>query len=533
MNPTEHSTLSIPPASATPSAPDDTAEAPTKANKLLCLCDSPTLQTGFARVAKNLITRWHGTGFFEQIWVWGIGYNGFPHGIDFLANRICPGSNPGAPLWYDPLNTRMFVNSLDNDHVGDTEGGFTHVWIMQDTFSLAQMAPWLKQACAKSGAASFLYFPVDAPLDPKWSAIIEAVDVPVAYCQYGIKEAIYALLQPLADEAAYNRFQEEVRALLEDVKVASPVKKSIRLQRDEQAAQMQKQRKYDEERAMATQRLLAIGHGVDATVYKPLVHAEDGASVKYETRKKMFGGLVKPTDFLMINVSQHQKRKGLAQSLLVLRDLKGMAALGGHVDFAPKLYLHMAGENPQEGTNLKEVATQLGLVNGVDVFYADGAFSNGHAKISEENLNYIYNCADLLLTTSYGEGWGLPITEAMAAGVPVAGPRHTSIGEILGDGRGILFDTLGIDVIVHDNSRVRPRSDTNDAARRILDAALCDPAEPGSLARIAIRGMEWARGEALNWDRIAAQWMGLFEGSIRKGSTQRRRGAESRKQAVV
>jgi glycosyltransferase involved in cell wall biosynthesis len=34
------------------------------------------------------------------------------------------------------------------------------------------------------------------------------------------------------------------------------------------------------------------------------------------------------------------------------------------------------------------------------------------------------------LSTSLGEGWGLGVTEALAAGLPVAVPRHTSCLEI-------------------------------------------------------------------------------------------------------
>jgi hypothetical protein len=37
--------------------------------KLLALCDSPTAETGFARVAKNLLPRWLKV---ERAWTWAV-----------------------------------------------------------------------------------------------------------------------------------------------------------------------------------------------------------------------------------------------------------------------------------------------------------------------------------------------------------------------------------------------------------------------------------------------------------------------------
>jgi glycosyltransferase involved in cell wall biosynthesis len=490
--------------------------------KLLCLCDSPTLQTGFARVSYNLISRWLKTAFFEQIWVWGIGYNGFPHHISGLENRICPASTHKHDLWYDPVNLNRFVKSLDNDAVGETPGGFTHVFILQDTFALAGMAGKFADACRRNNVASWLYFPVDAPLAAAWTPILAAVDVPVAYGEYGRSEAGKALLTPMADRAAFSATMAQMDKAMEQKGLTKPQRQSIKDQRADELRKLQTMDQVDELRRSKIAVLKTIPHGADTTIYHPITEPKAGELSKFQARQEMFHGLVGPTDFLMINVSQHQKRKGLAQSLIVLRDFKALRP-----DLAPKLYLHMSSSNPDEGTNLREVSKQLGLVDGEDVFYADHDFANGHALKSESTLNVIYNAADLLLTTSYGEGWGCPITEAMAAGLPVAGPRHTSISEIMGEGRGILFGTLGHDMIIGDNSRLRPRTDTNDAARRIIEAIVTDPEKEGSLSSHAIRALAWVRGDFLNWDRIAGEWMEMFKAASQesgRGVEQRRRG---------
>lgn len=51
----------------------------------------------------------------------------------------------------------------------------------------------------------------------------------------------------------------------------------------------------------------------------------------------------------------------------------------------------------------------------------------------------LYRGARLLVFPSLFEGWGLPITEAMSLGVPIAAARSTCIPEQLGDA-GVLFD---------------------------------------------------------------------------------------------
>lgn len=54
-------------------------------------------------------------------------------------------------------------------------------------------------------------------------------------------------------------------------------------------------------------------------------------------------------------------------------------------------------------------------------------------NVSEEELNDIYNLADVLVYPSFYEGFGLPSLEAMAAGTPVICSNSTSLPEVVGD----------------------------------------------------------------------------------------------------
>jgi len=114
-----------------------------------------------------------------------------------------------------------------------------------------------------------------------------------------------------------------------------------------------------------------------------------------------------------------------------------------------------------------------------------------HAGLSEEDLvltDYVpdtdlaklYKAASLFVFPSTHEGFGLPILEAMACGVPAIGSNSTSVPEVVGDPRA-LFDPLSVDSIT-------------EKIVQVLD----DPLWAAELGR---RGAE--RAKTFSWARTA------------------------------
>lgn len=81
---------------------------------------------------------------------------------------------------------------------------------------------------------------------------------------------------------------------------------------------------------------------------------------------------------------------------------------------------------------------------GTDVWaWPDGKEVRMVHDLGRNELAWLYNLASdngCLLMDTGNEGLGMPILEAFWVGVPVVGMNHTAIGELLAEGRGLLFE---------------------------------------------------------------------------------------------
>jgi glycosyltransferase involved in cell wall biosynthesis len=160
-------------------------------------------------------------------------------------------------------------------------------------------------------------------------------------------------------------------------------------------------------------------------------------------------------------------------SLSAKRPHKNLMALIGALARVPaeqRPLLILPGYRTDHETQLRERAAAAGVQDEVRFL----------SWISPEELEGIWAVAQAFVYPSLYEGFGLPVLEAMARGVPVACSNASSLPEVAGDA-ALLFDP-------HDESAIA------DSLQRLLsDPALCrDLRERGT-----------ARVERFTWERTA------------------------------
>ena len=121
---------------------------------------------------------------------------------------------------------------------------------------------------------------------------------------------------------------------------------------------------------------------------------------------------------------------GEAPSKNTGRLIEAMALVANKV---PALTLKIAGVNPRFHTTFQQRARSCGLESRVEFLrYMD-----------DDQLRKTYSCASAFICPSLAEGFGIPLLEAMASGVPVASSNATSLPEVAGD-CAVYFDPLDL-----------------------------------------------------------------------------------------
>lgn len=243
-------------------------------------------------------------------------------------------------------------------------------------------------------------------------------------------------------------------------------------------------------------KLKIINHGINEKVFYPA----DKETVE-AFRKDYFMGLA-DDKFLVVNLNRNQPRKDIARTMMMFKLLKQRIPNA-------LLYLHMKSNDV--AYDLHEVARNFELTPDKD--YIVPKDFNEHDGIDVRLVNLIYNSADVLVTTTLGEGWGLSLTEAMACKCPIVAPNHTSITEILADNRGLLVDsgrsTTDWVVLSSDNERLRPVTNVADMVEKVVWVR-DNPEKVKEMTENAYKYLisHWT------WDIIGQQWRNLFKSTL-------------------
>lgn len=175
-----------------------------------------------------------------------------------------------------------------------------------------------------------------------------------------------------------------------------------------------------------------VYHGVDTDIFYPVsvqqpATTSTGLVVTSKKEAKQALGY-DPDSFLILRVDRNSGRKDYPASWKAL-----IPVLQRHDDIVVHFHCKAKGD---VGVDMEAMFARDQQTK--DRFFTP-QFLMGEMGWSVSDLNVLYNASDLMLSTSRGEGFGLPLAESLACGVPVIAQKVSAITEVVGPG-GILVD---------------------------------------------------------------------------------------------
>ena len=254
-----------------------------------------------------------------------------------------------------------------------------------------------------------------------------------------------------------------------------------------------------------------VYHGIDHDVFNT-EYRQNG--MRDEVRKKMNW----EDKFVVIVVSTNVRRKQLPRISEAMSILKH--------EFKQKdivCYMHTVPFQHHwlEGWNMMEV-DEMYDVN--DIVHYHPAMNKFNASVPEKTgradfpgLVELYNAADLFVSASQVEGFGLPTAEAMACGVPVLVPKYAAGWEIASPaGRGIPVTDWEVHKTSTRYANVAPR----DIAKEILRLKR----DPKQLQRMSAAGLE--RVKDFQWSAFRSKVVEQVEEIVNRGDQSSNTGSE-------
>ncbi|MCM8800411.1 MAG: glycosyltransferase family 4 protein [Candidatus Omnitrophica bacterium] len=140
-----------------------------------------------------------------------------------------------------------------------------------------------------------------------------------------------------------------------------------------------------------------------------------------------------------------------------------------------KFKLVLVGRKDRDQQNLIRLVGNLGL--------KDKVIFTGY--VNDEELGFIYNSASIFVFPSLYEGFGLPVLEAMACGLPVIAFNVSALSEVVGDS-GILLNSY-----------------SSEALRRAMEEVLSDEELRKDLIQRALNRARQFSTEKMSQDLLA------------------------------
>ena len=429
--------------------------------KLFCWSDSPTANTGFGVVAQNLYKELIATGRYE-IRTLGINFQSHqpnPHDFDVIQ-----AASKGDLFGFSVLGAQ--VQRFDPDLV----------FLFQDLFNLPNAIQAVHVAAPR--ARVVVYFPIDTGTIPvQWVERLEGVnrvitytnfaksvlsrtgvDIPIEVIGHGIDRKAFCPI-PEEDRMSYRRhnlrWTDEVFGVI-SVNRFTP-RKNLRI-------------------FLQAYNLFQSGFKVCPVCARMSHWGSDHCELNqcdgFDKATEIHHGLQDARLYIHTNANEPTMGKGEMNSLLY--------------------HIHMAGP--------WRLAAGVGMPP-VDIY---------QQSFTSESLNKVYNSGDLFVTTTHGEGWGLTLTESLAAGTRVVAPANTAIPEAT-TGGAVLVKNSGWVNYPHECGLVRPQVDVEALVRAMLSEY--DKWVDNGHSKLAPEGDLLVPA----WSEVAAKFDEIFQAEMEKG----------------
>ena len=162
---------------------------------------------------------------------------------------------------------------------------------------------------------------------------------------------------------------------------------------------------------------LYVPHGIDTDAYKPIDQKKARELTQLPQDKWLVG---------MVAANKgNPSRKCFAEAFMAFKrfhDLNPDAAL----------YLHTEAQGMFNGVDLPALLREVGIP-GEAVYLADQERLLFN-PVGHETMGHVYSALDVLLSPSAGEGFGIPVLEANACGVPAIVTDFSAQAEVCGSG---------------------------------------------------------------------------------------------------
>lgn len=229
-----------------------------------------------------------------------------------------------------------------------------------------------------------------------------------------------------------------------------------------------------------------VYHGIDTKLFHPIddgpITLSNGETVSTKLECKLAFGY-DPMRTLILRVDRNGWRKDFGSTWKAL-----LPIMRGHPEV--DAHFHCAGNDMAGGPIMPELWSR-------DMDTADQFHLSATLQMPIDDLVALYNAADIFVSTSMGEGFGLTLGEAIACGLPVVAQACSSIPEVVGPG-GALVTPGGY---ITSPSGQDLRLPVVDGFTQQIERLIQDPGLRAQLSRL---GREHAK--TFSWDGAALKF---------------------------